>query len=286
MTAATSTPDSPHLLPVEGSPYAAVRHFDLSAEPVQISRRQWNPHKVRDPGLLRGIVLHQWESPVGTMAVNRARYGEAEALARRGLATSYTIDAGVARHSGEPVVVLAHPVSRYTHASDSACGEWIAIGVMGRFAYDDERDPSARAYTEETPALILAVGAAIDLAVRLLAGDDNDAGPWALITHRQAVNGRGDHRECPGEAVVRMAMMADAVRRGVIVPDPDMVLVPEWGLPWPSHWRRYLPTSSAPPAAAAPTRKAGSMTPQVVGRAGLPGDLQEFLASGAPVVGD
>lgn len=248
------------LHPSDRSPYAAVQHFDLRGEPVQLTRREWNPHRRRDPAALRGIVLHSWDTPVGTMPVDRARHGEPLALARRGLSVPYTISCGVTQHSGEPVVVLAHPPERYTHASDAACGEWLAIGVMGRFAFDahDAEANGSRTFTADCPALALAVGAAIDLAARLLGGPDEryEDAPLRLITHRQAINGRGDHRECPGEAVVTMALRSDAARRGIVVPDPDLVLVPEWGRSWPDCWRAHLPTFAAPavPPAALPKR--------------------------------
>lgn len=254
----------------------SVLHFDLFNEPVQLKRRQWNPQRRRDPAALLGVVLHQWDTPVGTRAIHRARYGEAEALARRALAAPYTISCGVTEHGDEPIVVLAHPPERYTNASDSACGEWLAIGVMGRFAFDakDEEANGGREFTTATPALTLAIGAALDLAVRLLGapGERYEDAPLRLITHRQAVNGRGDHRECPGEEVVMMAMRADAVRRGLIVPDPDLVLVPEWGRGWPDHWRAHLPTFAAPTApsrAPSPLKRVGNVpaTPVVMGLA-------------------
>lgn len=259
--------------PPRGGTYADVLHFDLSGEPVQLTRRQWNPNRTRDPAILKGGVLHEWDTPVGTRAVHRARYGEAEALARRALEAPYTISCGVTQHSGEPVVVLAHPPERYTHASDSACGEWLAIGVMGRFAFDD-MDADARGgqdFTVETQALVLAVGAAIDLACRILGGPDEryDDAPLRLITHRQSVNGRGDHRECPGEGVVRMAMRSEAVRRGLIVPDPDLVLVEEWGRPWPDHWRSHLPTFAAPVAPPVKRIAVNLPTPPQVGGDGI-----------------
>lgn len=259
--------------PAERSPYANVAHFDLSQMPVQLTAQKWNPRKVRDPAKFRGIVLHAWDTPVGTTAANRARFNEVGALARRALGAPYTISAGVARHSSEPMVVLAHPLERYTYASDAACSEWLAVGVMGRFAFDDDEvaADSAKPYTEVTESLTLAVGAALDLAVRLMAGEDRDAGPFALITHRQGINGRGDHAECPGEAVIRMALQSEAVRRGAIVPEPDLVLLPEWGRPWPDAWRRHLP-SFAPPQAA-PTPKRVTMR--------LPADLPPL-----PIVGE
>lgn len=222
--------------------YADVRVVDLTGEPVLLTSKQWNPRRRRDPAQLRGIILHSWDTEVGTTAVNRAKYGEPEALARRGMKAEYTITTGVTRHGGEPVVGLVHPLERYTFASDAGCSEWLAIGVHGQFAFetDDAEHNGGHEFTPESPALVLAVGAAIDLAVRLLGGTSRPA-PLALITHRQAVNGRGDHRTCPGEAVVRMAMQSEDVQRGLVVPDPDLVLVPDWGRDWPASWRRHIP---------------------------------------------
>ena len=252
MKATTELPE--RLRPSERSPYAAVRHFDLSRQEHRLTGRQWNPRRQRALAEMRGGILHAWDTQVDTMAIDRARHGEPLALARRGLGTPYTICAGVTEHSGEPIVALIHPPERYTFASDAGNAEWMAIGVMGRFPFKDP-DPMTAAPGEsrETDAMILAVGAALDLAARLFGAGERDAGPRGLITHRQAVNGRGDHRGCPGEGVVRMAMQADAVRRGAFVPEPDIVLVDEYGRPWPDAWRRHLPTFAAPVNPPAPT---------------------------------
>ena len=45
---------------------------------------------------------------------------EAPALARRALAAPYNVCGGVGTLRGEPMVVLAHPIERYTFASDAA----------------------------------------------------------------------------------------------------------------------------------------------------------------------
>lgn len=208
---------------------------DLRGEPCVLRRDQWTPHVRRNPSKLRGVVLHQWAAKVGTGGRLRQRYGgEAEALARRAPSAAYTISAGVGLLTGAPVVSLAHPAERYTFASDAACGDYLAVGVMGLFPYEEAgRKPH---HTEVTDALQAAVDEALAQAVAML-GDD---GPHVLITHRQAINGRGDHERCPGEAVVMMALRSPAVRNGMLVPDADLVMVPEWGRPWPASWRAHL----------------------------------------------
>jgi hypothetical protein len=98
---------------------------------------------------------------------------------------------------------------------------------------EDDRRPH---HTEVTDALQAAVDRALCEAVEMLGG----AGPWSLITHRQAINGRADHECCPGEAVVMMALRSSAVRDGLLVPDPDHVILPAFGKSWPGSWRRHL----------------------------------------------
>lgn len=215
---------------------------DLRGEAVVLRARQWTPHVRRDPSKMRGVVLHTWDAVVGTEGRLRQRFGgEGPALARRAISAAYTISAGMGQLTGVPVVALAHPVERYTYASDSACGEYLAVGVMGRFAFE-ENDATANSDMYRQ-ALLDAVDRALTEAVAMLSGEGG--GPWALITHRQGVNGKGDHRECPGESVVAMAMRSSAVRSGLLVPDPDLVIVPDWGRPWPEAWRRHLPAASA-----------------------------------------
>jgi hypothetical protein len=220
-----------------------VHLTDLRSEPCVLRRGQWTPHTRRDPARMRGVVLHQWDAEVGTEGRLRFRYGgEAEALGQRAAFAAYTISAGVGLLTGVPVVSLAHPVERYTFASDSACGEWIAVGVMGLFPFKEAgRKPH---HTTVTDAWQAAVDRALAEAVKML---PDDGGPWSLITHRQGINGRGDHVRCPGEAVVAMALRSPSVRDGLLVPDPDLVIVPEWGKTWPASWRAHL--ASKPSAA-------------------------------------
>lgn len=216
-----------------------VHITDLRAERCILRPDQWTPHLRRDPAVLRGVALHQWDTPVGTEGRLRLRYGgEAEALGRRAAKAPYTLSCGVGQLTGVPVVALAHPPERYTYASDSACGEYLAVGVMGAFPFEEvARKPH---HTEVTDAMQAAVDRALAEAVAMLQGP----GPWALITHRQAVNGRGDHVQCPGEAVVMMALRSPAVRDGLLVPDPDLVIVPKWGQRWPQSWRAHLTASA------------------------------------------
>ena len=213
---------------------AEVRVVDLRGEACVLRPGQWSPHLRRDPAKLRGVVLHTWDAVVGTEGRLRQRYGgEAAALGHRGAKAPYGISCGVGLMSGDPVVSLAHPPERYTFASDSACGEYLAVGVMGLFPFDEaDRKPRHTAITDAWQA---AVDRALAEAVAMLGGD----GPHALITHRQAINGKGDHERCPGEAVVMMALRSPAVRDGLLVPDPDLVIVPKWGRPWPESWRRH-----------------------------------------------
>ena len=219
-----------------------VHVVDRRVDPCRLLRNQWSPHHVRDPAKFKGIAIHQWATKVSTEGRLRIRYGsEAEALGRRGVKVTYGISAGVGEIEGVPVVSLAHPPERYTYASDSACSDYISIGVMGLFPYTEDQRVAGK-HTEVTPALIAAVNEAIEQAIAQMQGD----GPWALITHRQGINGRGDHEECPGEAVVAMALMSDAVKDGRLVPDPDLVLVPKWGKPWPEAWRRHLEQRALP----------------------------------------
>ena len=242
-----------------GPPRPKVQRFDLSRESHELSPNEWSRHKRRDPAEMVGAVVHQWASPVGTTPKNRARYGgEAAALAHRGLAVPYTLVAGVTARSGEPIAALCHPVERYTFASDNACGQYVAIGVMGLFPFEE----SGRTvkHTQVTAALAAAVDECLAWVAELL--DPHraaDAPPMSLITHRQAVNGRADHVQCPGEAVVAMACASDWVRLGAFRPLPDLVLVDGVGKPWPASWRAHLPAMDQAPAPAPTT-----CTPPVV----------------------
>src|SRR6185503_1383164 len=215
---------------------AEILVVDLRAEECVLRRDQWSPHLRRDPAKFRGVVLHQWASHVGTEARLRAKHGgEAQALARRGPHAPYTISAGVTLVTGEPVVSLAHPRERYTYASDSASAEFVSVGIMGRFPFEEE-DRSEPRDTALTPALFAAVNRALSEALAMLPG----GGPWPLITHRQSINGPRDHVLCPGEASIILALASSAVRDGLLVPDPDMLVLPEWGKAWPASWRRHL----------------------------------------------
>lgn len=222
--------------------------YDLTGEPVTLAPRKWLRFLHRDPAEIVGVVMHAWATNVGTTPKTRQRWGEAEATARRGLAVPYNISAGVTRLHGVPVVAYCQPLPRYTYASDAACGHWLSVGVMGQFPFEDE-DRVASRHTPVTEALCTAVDDALSYAVELLAPHRKPGGPpLRLITHRQAINGKGDHANCPGEAVVAMACASMAVQCGDLVPDPDLALISGWSRPWPAAWRRYLPAeSSAPP---------------------------------------
>jgi len=233
---------------VSGAPEVLV--FDLRSEPCELAPRRWSQHLQRDPQAMRGVVLHQWGTEVGTTAENRNRYGEAEALARRALRAPYNVSCGVTR-GGVGVVVLAHPLERYTFASDAANKEYLSVGVMGRFPFEAESFNPAK-HSTRSAALVAAIDAAMAQAVMLLSlphvGTGAEAvGPWSLITHRQAVNGKHDHDACAGEAVVAAALRSRPVADGHLVPDPDLVLVPGCGERWPEAWRRHLQIGAATP---------------------------------------
>lgn len=231
----------------------AVQVFDLRAERCRLERHEWQPRLRRDPSEFAGVVLHSWGTKVGTTGANRIRLGsEARALADRALDVPYGISCGVGELTGEPVVAIAHPAERYTNASDAGNRHWIPVGVMGLFAFLAAHHNPAR-HTAVTDALRAAINAALFYAVSQLAeaGLDPESRfiegrPFALITHRQCANGPRDHVACPGEAVVEMALASDVVRSGLIVPDPDRVLLPEFGKPWPESWRRHLPRAVDP----------------------------------------
>lgn len=221
---------------------AEVQIFDLRGEPCELADHRWSKHARRDPAALRGVVLHSWDAEVGTTVENRVRWGEAGALARRGLRAPYGISCGVTR-SGIPVVALCHPLERYTFASDAGNRHYLSIGVMGLFPYEEARRTAK--HSAMTEALAAAIDAALQRAVRLmdmaLLSDGVAGGPWSLVAHRQCINERGDHAACPGEAVVAAALRSRPVADGLLVADPDLVLVPEFGKPWPEAWRRHLP---------------------------------------------
>lgn len=212
----------------------SVAIFDLRREPCELAAWKWVSHKRRDPSRLRGVVLHSWAVEVGTSPEMRRRYGEAEALARRALSAPYFASAGLTR-SGEGVVSLAHPAERYTYASDAGNSEWLAVSVMGSFPFvEAERRLS---HTHMSDALAEVIAEMLAHAVKHLAEATGHDGPFPLITHRQCINGMGDHAACPGEAVVRAALRSPAVVDNALMPDPDLALVPEWGRAWPDEWR-------------------------------------------------
>lgn len=213
-----------------------VRVFDLRGGPCELAASKWTPHITRDPAEIRGVVLHAWAvRSVGTTADERRRWGEPLALARRGLAAPYAVSAGVTR-GGVPVVSVAHPVERYTYASDAGNAHYLAVSVMGLFPFTEEQRVASR-HAAMTTALEIALHRALDEALALL---PCDAPPLALITHRQCANGKGDHTACPGEAVVAAALRSPAVASGRLIADPDLVLVKEYGRPWPAQWRQHV----------------------------------------------
>lgn len=215
-----------------------VQVFDLRSEPCELAEHRWSRHAHRDPAALRGSVLHAWDAEVGTTVENRNRWGEAGALARRGLRAPYGVSCGVTR-SGIPVVALCHPLERYTFASDAGNRHYLSIGVMGVHPFTEAERTSR--HTPMSPALAAAIGAALAAACDLLAKAGAGDGPWPLLTHRQCINGPGDHDHCPGEAVVAAALASAPVADGLLVADPNLVLVPEFGKPWPEAWRRRVP---------------------------------------------
>lgn len=217
-----------------------VQVFDLRGEPHQLARDEWTPHVKREPEDMRGVALHAWGArKVGTMGSLRARYGEALAFARRGLTVPYTITAGVTAIGGLPVVSVVHPAERYTFASDAGNAGFLSVGVAGLFAFTREAHNDTR-HTAMTAALAEAIDVALGEAVHML--DDFVAAdaPWALVTHRQCANGKRDHFACPGEALLAAALQSHAVSSGLLVPEPDLVLDPRYGKPWPPEWRRHL----------------------------------------------
>jgi hypothetical protein len=219
-----------------------VQVFDLRGEPHQLARDEWTPHIERAPEDMRGAAVHAWGvKSVGTMGSMRARYGEAGALARRGLAVPYTISCGVTALGGVPVVSLAHPLQRYTYASDAGNAGFVSVGIMGLFAF--EAGQTTMRHTVVTDTLRLAVDVALRMAVHLLdtfTMPERAPAPWALLAHRQCANGPRDHFACPGEAAIEMALGSKAVRDDLLIPDPDLVLLPQFGKAWPKAWRRHL----------------------------------------------
>lgn len=215
-----------------------VQVFDLREEPHRLRSDEWRRSK-RDPAKSRGIVLHQWDTPVGTTALNRRLYGEPGALARRALGCPAHISVGVTQLGGVPVVSLAHPLDRYGFHGDAANAGYIGFEVMGFFPFLEEH--RTMHHTKITPALRAAVRVGLKAALDLLDQWTGSQGPWELITHRQGCNSKGDHVRCCGEAVVQMACEALPELEGRLIAVPGLVLDPQWSQPWPEAWKRHLP---------------------------------------------
>lgn len=215
--------------------------IDLRSEPNILAPGKWTALERRDPATMRGVVVHSWASPVGTTAAQRQAHGSQRmALAHRAREAGYGISAGVDAR-GEPLVVLAHPVERYTYTSDAGCRDFVSIGVFGLFAYDDRK----RSPTRHT-AVSDALAEAVDIAMREAVAQIENDGPHLLITHRQCCNGRRDHFACPGDGVAKMVAQSSAVADGLLVIDPDLMLDPKHSKPWPEHWRQHIRTGCRP----------------------------------------
>ncbi len=219
---------------------ASPHVIDLRAEPVILKPGKWTALVRRDPSTMRGVVVHSWASAVGTSAQQRAALGGDQrlALAHRAREAGYGIGAGVDAQ-GRPLVVLAHPVERYTFTSDAGCRDLVSVGVFGVFPYDDRKRSRVR-HTAITDAL----REAVDIALREAAAQIENDGPHLLLTHRQMCNGPRDHFACPGEAVAMMAAQSGAVADGLLVIDQDMLLDAKHSKSWPEHWRRHIKPSA------------------------------------------
>lgn len=225
-----------------------VRVFDLRAEPCELAAGRWNSRRRRAAAEIRGVVLHQWGTSVDTTAGDRMRLGEPLALARRALRAPYTVACGVT-DAGVPVVSVAHPLERYTYASDAGNANYLAIGVMARLPFAAEEHHPVR-HAAWTDAMEAALHRALEVAVCLVEGAPLDDltlpdAPLALITHRQCANEPHDHFTCSGEHVVAASLRSESVRAGVLIPDPDLVILPKYGKTWPDAWRRHLPKQAA-----------------------------------------
>ena len=215
--------------------------IDLRAEPIILAPGKWTALERRDPATMRGVVVHSWAAEVGTTGAQRQAHGSQRmALAHRAREAGYGISAGVDER-GVPLVVLTHPVERYTYTSDAGCRDFVSIGVFGLFAYDDRKRSPTR-HTSITDAL----AEAVDIALREAVAQIENDGPHLLITHRQCCNGRRDHFACPGDGVAKMVAQSSAVADGLLVIDPDMVLDPKYSKPWPEHWRQHIRTGCRP----------------------------------------
>lgn len=223
----------------------AVRIFDLRAEPCELGQGQWAPLVTRSAEDQRGACLHSWGVKVGTTIAARRKWGsEAAALARRALRVPYHISWGVTS-AGVPIVVLAHPVERYTFHGDHANRDFVGIGGMVYApAYESGR---AGAHTAITDAHRAAMDMALELAaVEYLGGREG----LDLIAHRNACNQASDHYGCCTEAIVALACESSAVQSGVFIPRPDERLH-RLSRAWRPEWRRHI-AASAPPAPSAP----------------------------------
>ena len=217
--------------------------IDLRGEAVVLAPKKWTALVRRDPSTMRGVVMHSWGTSVGTTSAVRRKYGSQRlALAHRAREAGYTISAGVDA-AGDPLVVLVHPVERYTYTSDAGCRDFVSIGVFGAFAYD-ERKRSPVAHANSSPALTEAIDIALREAAATISAPVGPDRPRLLITHRQCCNGRRDHFACPGELVVAMALSTSAMRDDALfVADPDIVLDAKFSRAWPEHWRRHQPVA-------------------------------------------
>ena len=216
-----------------------VQIFDFREDPCLLKPGQWFPSVERDPAKARGICAHQWGTKVGTTIQDRKRYGEPLALALRARAVSAHVSVGVTSH-GVPIVALAHPLDRHVFHGDSANGAFVGFEVMGLFPYTElQRSPR---HSEVTPELQVAVVAGLQATIEML---DEWAGPhpWELITHRQGINGRGDHEQCCGEAVLAMCLRSNKALQERLIPLPNEALKPPWSKPWPPEWCEHLSTT-------------------------------------------
>jgi hypothetical protein len=240
------------------SPICPVQVFDFRGEAVALDQHEWRRGIVARERV--GVCAHQWGVEVTTTPENRARFGEAEALARRALGAPYHLAAGVTRH-GEPVVAVVHPAARYTHHGDAANRGYLGLAVMGLFpeveaARGSRHRPALAERPELAVALLAAVARAVELAVAMLGEQEGRAGvgPWSLITHRQSQNEARDGKDAdPGEWIVQAILASPPAAQGLLVAEPDLVLAAPASKPWPASWRGHLPPPIA--ARAEPARR-------------------------------
>lgn len=212
----------------------SVEVIDLRGEPCELKSGQWRRADVREVGSHVGICGHQVGSEVGSVRADRRRYGPTMAVARRFLRWPYHVGAGVAY--GQPFVVIAHPFERYTFHGDAANRGYLGFAVAGRFPlFEAGRVP--RHGIRPGADLMAAVHKALTVLCEMSIEAGHD-GPLDFITHRQAQNSRHDDRDAdPGEWLCRTVASSPAVDSGLVVPQPDRVLVEGAGLPWPAGWR-------------------------------------------------